>query len=106
MGLISFLLCQTATITPFLREGAGEPIYGEPETRPCRMERGKHLNAQNSFIHPSGTYDQVTANAKMFCEGEAIPERSLVTCDGQTFVVINCEVKNGFADNHLEVYLE
>lgn len=104
MGLISYLLCQTATITPFIREGAGEPIYGDPETRPCRMERGLHL--QHTYKNPSGSLDQSPANAKMFCEGEKIPERSLVTCDGQTFVVINCEVKNGFADNHLEVYLE
>lgn len=104
MALIDMLLTQSAVITPFIREGNAEPIYGESEVRPCRMERGKHLN--HVYKNPSGALDEVAANAKMFCRGGYIPPRSLVVCDGQEFVVINCEVKNGFADNHLEVYLE
>ena len=104
MGLIEMFFAQEAVITPFVREGDAEPVYGESETRKCRMERGKHL--QHTYKNPSGSLDQTVANAKMFCEGEPIPERSLVVCDGQEFVVIDCEVKNGFADNHLEVYLE
>ena len=95
---------QTATITPFVREGSGGPVYGKTETRVCRMERGKHL--QNVYKNADGTIDQTVAQAKMFCTGSPIPERSLVVCEGQEFVVINCEVKNGFADHHLEVYLE
>ena len=104
MSLIEMFFTQSATITPFVREGNGEPVYGKTETRPCRMERGKHL--QNVYSNNDGTVDQALASAKMFCTGAPIPERSLVVCDGQEFVVINCEIKNGFADNHLEVYLE
>lgn len=104
MSLIGMFFTQSATITPFVREASGEPVYGETETRPCRMQRGRHL--QNVYNNSDGTVDQVLANAKMFCEGAPIPSRSLVVCDGQEFVVINCDVKNGFADHHLEVYLE
>lgn len=104
MGLISLFFMQNAVITPFVREGSGGPIYGETEIRPCRLERGKHL--RNVYKNLDGSGDETVANAKLFCEGEAIPERSIVVCDGQEFVVIDCEVKNGFADNHLEVYLE
>lgn len=97
---------QTAVITPFVREGSGVPVYGENETRKCRMERGKHLQTSNLGFSGGSTVDQTVANAKMFCVGSPIPERSLVVCDGQEFTVINCEVKNGFRDHHLEVYLE
>ena len=103
MSLITAFLAQEATITPFIREGAAEPVYGPPETRKCRMQRGRHLqNAPGG----DGTADQVVANAKMFCEGDPIPERSLVSCCGGEYVVINCDVKNGFFDHHLEVYLQ
>lgn len=104
MGLISAFFTQTAVITPFIREGNAEPIYGETETRVCRLERGRHLH--HLYVNPAGSLDQIEANAKMFCEGDPIPSRSLVVCDGQEFTVINCEIMNGFADNHLEVYLE
>lgn len=103
MSLIELFFTQTATITPFVREGSGCPIFGTPETRKCRMERGRHLMGGGSA---DGTVDQIVANARMFCVGDAIPSRSRVTCDGQDFVVISCEVMRGFADNHLEVYLE
>lgn len=104
MGLISAFFTQTATITPFVREGSAAPIYGEPETRACRMERGRKL--RHLYVNPAGSLDQIEANAKMFCEGEPIPSRSLVVCDEQEFTVIDCKIENGFADNHLEVYLE
>lgn len=99
---------QVATITPFIREGSGGPIYGQPEVRKCRMERGKHLGRADTPTSggSAGTVDQTIANARMFCTGAPIPERSLVSCDGQDFIVINCDVMTGFADNHLEVYLE
>lgn len=103
MGLISAFFRQTATITPFVRQGNGEPIYGEPEQRPCRMERGKHI--KTVYKNMDGLFDDVVADAKMFCEGEAIPPDSKVECDGQQFTVINCRVMNGFADHHLEVML-
>lgn len=104
MALIEMFFTQTAAVTPFERMGNGVPIYGQTYTIKCRLERGKHL--QNVYKNLDGTGDSIVANAKMFCVGEAIPDRSLVVCDGQEFTVINCDVKNGFADDHLEVYLE
>lgn len=104
MALIEMLFMQQAVISPFIREGNSRPVYGPPETRACRLERGKHL--RHTYKDQGGSLDQVAANAKMFCVGSAIPSRSLVVCDGQEFTVIDCEIKNGFADNHLEVYLE
>lgn len=104
MALIEMLFAQTATITPFLREGNGKPVYGPSETRRCRIERGRHL--RHTYVNPDGSLDQVEAKTKMFCVGAPIPARSRVVCDGQEFMVVDCEIKNGFADNHLEVYLE
>lgn len=104
MALIEMFFTQTATITPFVRMGSGKPIYGQAETRRCRMERGKKL--QNVYKNLDGTADEIVANARMFCTGDPIPSRSIVQCDGQEFTVIDCDVMNGFADHHLEVYLE
>ena len=103
MSLIEALFTQTATVIPFVRDGAAEPIYGESTSRKCRIERGKYLTNVGGA---SGTIDQVTANALMFCVGEQIPERSKVIFDDREFTVINCAVMHGFADNHIEVYLQ
>ncbi len=43
MAIIAALFRQTVTIHPFVRHGGGVPIYGEPETRKCRIETGKRL---------------------------------------------------------------
>ena len=103
MSLISSLFTQEVTIYPFIREGAAEPIYGESETRKCRLQRGRYLTNTSGA---DGTADQVTANAKLFCEGLPIPERSRILFDDSEYVVINCAAKNGFADHHLEIYLQ
>ena len=103
MSLIEMLFTQQATITPFLREGNAEPIYGEVESRKCRIERGRYLV---NTAGANGTADQVVANARMFCVGQSIPERSLIDSDGQQYVVINCVIMNGFGDHHLELYLQ
>lgn len=103
MALIEMLFTQTVNISPFIREGSGEPIFGEPETRKCRLQRGHYLQNVGGA---SGAVEQVVAQAKMFCVGEYIPPRSIVTHEGRDYTVINCEVLNGFADHHLEVYLE
>lgn len=103
MSLIEAFFRQTVTVTPYIREGNGEPIYGAAETRKCRLERGRHI--QTTYKNPDGQIDEVVANAKMFCTGNPIPEKSLVTFDGQDMTVIRCAVMNGFNDHHLEVYL-
>lgn len=103
MPLIEAFFKQTATIRPYLREGGGGPLYGEEETRACRMERGRHI--QTVYKYVDGQVDEVLANAKMFCIGDLIPEKSLVIYDGQEMTVIQCKVATGFKDHHLEVYL-
>lgn len=104
MGLIDLFFTQTAVIEPFLHMGDGEPVFGARETRACRMERGKNLRTIGKGS--SGDVEEIAAHARMFCTGSEIPSRSKITCEGQEFTVINCSVMNGFADNHLEVYLE
>ena len=102
--LIDMFLTRTATITPFIRDGDAEPIYGTPETRKCRIQRNKHMH--NVYVNPSGSLDEVTARGIMFCRGEPIPPRSLVDVDNEHFVVVRCNVETGFADHHLEVTIE
>lgn len=104
MGLIDLFFTQTATIKPFSHMGNGEPVFKAEETRACRMERGKNLRTIGKGSN--GDIEEIVAHARMFCTGAEIPSRSIVTCEGQEFTVINCVIMNGFADNHLEVYLE
>lgn len=104
MSMIGFLLRQTATITPWVRYANGEDIYGEDETRPCRLQRTRDL--ENTYKNQDGTMDQVVARAKMFCTGDPIPERSKVTVDGSEYIVIECYRAFGFSEDHLEVVLQ
>lgn len=104
MALIDFLLRQTATITPWVRYANGEDIYGETETRPCRIQRMRDLEV--TYKNPDGTIDQVVARATMFCCGSPIPERSVVKVDGQEYIVLRCYRAFGFSEDHLEVTLE
>ncbi len=104
MPLIDFLLTQTASIEPWVREASGEDIYGTTETRKCRLQRGRFL--ENTYKNPDGALDQVVGRAKMFCTGTPIPERSVVTVDGEEFIVISCYRAYGFSEDHLEVVLQ
>ena len=104
MSMIGFLLRQTATIRPWIRYANGEDIYGEEETRNCRLQRTRDL--EHTYKNPDGTMDQVIARAKMFCTGDPIPERSRVTVDGSEYIVIDCYRAFGFAEDHLEVVLQ
>ena len=104
MALIDAFLKKTARIKPYIRDAGGEVIYGEEEYRKCRLQRGGNL--RTTYKNPDGQIDQVLANAKMFCTGMPIPAKSIITCDGEEFVVMRCDVATGFSDDHLEVYLE
>ena len=101
--MIGFLLRQTATVRPWVRYANGEDIYGEPETRPCRLQRSRDLEV--TYKNPDGTIDQVLSRGKLFTTGEPIPERSIVTVDGQEYTVLSCYRAFGFAEDHLEVTL-
>jgi len=102
--MIESFFTKQVVIKPFIRQGSGEPVYGEIETRKCRMERG--LNLKTVYKNPDGQIDDTAASAKMFCVGKPIPPRSIVTYEGQEFTVINCADHGGFSNDHLEVYLE
>ena len=104
MSRIKFLLRQTATIRPWIRSANGEDIYGAEETRKCRLQRRRDL--EHTYKNPAGAMDQVVARAKMFCEGEKIPERSIVTVDDSEYIVIECYRAFGFSEDHLEVVLQ
>lgn len=104
MALIDFALTQTCTIHPWLREAAGDDVYGPEETRSCRIQMGAHL--RHTYVNPRGVLDQVEARAYMYCTGSKIPIRSKVECEGETYIVVDCYDARGFAGNHLEVYLQ
>ena len=105
MALIDFLLTQQCTITPWIREAEGEDVYGQPETRACRIQADRRLD--HTYVNPRGALDQVHANnSKMFCRGAIIPTRSKVECDGQEYIVVKCYQARGFKESHLEVLLQ
>lgn len=109
MALIEFLFRDRVTIRPFLRQGNGEPVFGEAEQRRCRMQRGLHL--RTTYKNPDGEVVQNRANAKMWCCGAPIPTGSQVTYTDENglitrMIVLDCYVAKGFADDHLEVLLE
>lgn len=106
VALIDFVLNQECTIRPWLRSASGEDIYGEPETRKCRLQTGKILSNTTVYIHSDGAMDVQHANAKMYCTGEPIPNRSIVECGGRSFIVLNCYEARGFTGDHLEVQLQ
>lgn len=104
MSMIRFLLRQNATIQPWVRYANGEDYYGESESRMCRLQRSRDL--EHTYKNPNGGMDQVLARARMFCEGEPIPERSKVTVGGEEYIVLECYRAFGFGEHHLEVVLQ
>lgn len=109
MAIIDFLLREDVTVVPYLHQGNGEPIYGEPEERKCRMEKGLHL--RTTYKHPSGEVVQTVAKAKMFVRGDVIPVGSIVRFTDRfgnysEMTVIDCLTMQGFTQDHLEVILE
>lgn len=106
MSLIDFLLTQECTIKPWIRSASGEDIYGEPEVRKCRLQAKNELANTTVYIHTSGALDVEHANAKLYCKGDPIPNRSVVTCEGREFIVLNCYPARGFTGSHLEVSLQ
>lgn len=109
MAMIDFLLTKECTIYPYEREYDGEDIYGEPETRKCRIQGGKYLVSGTSggFNNADGVIDAIQANAKMYCTGSLIPPRSRVECNGRSYIVIDCYEAMGLKGvDHLEVLMQ
>ena len=104
MGLIEAFFRQKITIRPFIRQADGEPIYGEPEERKCRFERGRSL--KTTYKNPDGQINETVCNGLIFCCGTPIPVHSIITHEGSDYTVIKCAVMSGFTDSHLEVQVE
>lgn len=101
--LIDFLLRQRCQVLPFLGTQGGEDRYGESQERRCRLQEAQRL--ENPGGAP-GVRDDIPARAMMFCTGDMIPPRSVVTCEGRRYVVTGCVRARGFAEEHLEVTLQ
>ena len=104
MALIEMFFTQTVTIIPFLRQGPGEPIYGDPEVRKCRLERGGTL--KSTRVNQNGVINTVPAGARMYCVGSPIPAGSIVQYGDRDYIVADCRILNSFMDDHLEVTLQ
>ena len=104
MSLIKPFLTEEITIEPFVRVGGGQIVYGEKETRPCRIEPAP--NTKVVYKNPHGALAETVASATVFCEGEEIPVNSKVYCNGHEMRVIKCALMRGFGQHHLEVSLE
>ena len=103
MSLIDRFLNDSVIVSPYSHQGNGGPVYGKAHNRKCRIQTG--LRVETTFKNPSGQIDQVIANAKLFVTGEPIPPGSNVLHDSTEYIVVRCDVKNGFGPSHLEVYL-
>ena len=104
-SLIAWSFRQTCTVKPHLRVANGKDIYGPEEQRPCRIQNGAHL--RHTYKNPSGVLDQKEARATMYCEGDKIPPRSVVICDGESYIVIDSYAARGLNGvHHWEVYLQ
>jgi hypothetical protein len=103
--MIERFFTQVVTIKPFIREGSGRPVYGDTETRKCRLEFGIK-NGSLRGRGANGILDTTTAGCRMFCCGDPIPMQSIVTYKDREFVVTDCQIMRAFAVNHLEVTLE
>lgn len=104
MALIEIFFTQTVTIRPYVRMLAGEPLYGDPEIRKCRLE---HSKIRKTFSgNEGGSVFQDPAGAKMYCVGDPIPIGSIVECGDRDYVVSKCIVMYGFSADHLEVTLQ
>lgn len=100
--IIDFLLRQQCEISPWMGLRQGRDLYGEAETRACRLQEARELGAESGM---DGTVDTVRARALMFCTGESVPARSRVRCEGREYTVLACREARGLGQKHLEVTL-
>lgn len=106
MALIDFVLNQTCTIYPWIRSAEGQDIYGKPEVRKCRLQTGKVMANTTVYIQAEGALDVEHANAKLYCTGAPIPNRSKVVCGNREYISLSCYEAYGFTGSHLEVSLQ
>ena len=103
MSLLRCFLNDTCQIFPYLREGAGEPLYGDPEPRRCRLDEGIRLRADLTGL--SGTVLEAPGGARLFLEGDPVPVKSRVVVRGRDFAVTACHLCEAFSGHHVELEL-
>lgn len=103
---IAYLFTQTVTILPYIKDVDGIPMYDSErtQTRKCRIELNKSMISSGAYA--DGVTDTIHASALMFCTGDPIPCRSIVTYKDKDFIVTSCKPKYGFGMSHLEVTME
>lgn len=101
--IIDFLLNQNCIVQPCIGSRDGTEVYGADQIRSCRLQNNRQLQTVGS-VH--GTADTAPSRTVMYCRGMDIPVRSLVICDGNTYVVSACRKLQGLGQEHLEVMLE
>ena len=80
MPIPSGLTGQTCTVYPYLREGAGETLYGEAEGRLARFEPAPGIRSVHLDL--GGAVEQVPVRGTLFLQGGVIPVGSLVEIGG------------------------
>lgn len=107
MSYIEAFFCQKVTVIPYIRYGAGEPVYGEPYDMMCRIQIKKAIASTSSGM--SGVTEEVIKSGLMFCvghpKGTPIPVKSIVRYFDDEFVVKSCEPCHTFTFSHFEVTL-
>lgn len=99
--MIDFLLTQSVEILPFVRQGAGVPIFGEREKRKCRVQFNKA--GKPVYKGFDGLIEEQPLGGKLFCTGSFIPVNSKVIFGEYEYTVTGCSIKFGFSAHHLEV---
>ena len=107
MTIPGCLLNQTCRIRPYLREAMGESLYGDWETRRCRVETAPVIRTVPVSV--GGRIEEIPVRARMFTEGGLIPVLSEVEICllGQTqkMRVLQLSVMWGLTYSHLEAAL-
>lgn len=101
MSMIDFLLTQEVLVLPFVRQGAGVPVYGDPIPRKCRIQFNKA--GKPVLKNFDGYVEEQPLGGKLFCTGDYIPVNSKLIFADHEYIVTSCSIKFGFTDHHLEV---
>ena len=97
------LLPTVCRIRPYLREAAGESLYGAWEERRCRVEPAPAWHTVR--VESRGIIEEVPVQARMFLCGGAIPVLSEVEVGGVRMRALTVSAMWGMGQNHVEVAL-
>lgn len=90
-------------VRPYLREGAGESLYGDWEERRCRLEPAPAWHTVR--VECRGIIEEIPVKARMFLSGSAIPVLSEVEAGGVRMRALAVSTMWGMTQSHVEVEL-